>query len=119
METYAGLCLLATNLKNNLDGAFLRRLRFVIDIPFPDQGDRMRIWQGAFPPGTPTEGLDLMALGRLDISGGSIMVIAVNAAFLAAAEGAAVRMDHIAQAARGEYRKHDRSFRAVWDRRAP
>lgn len=118
IETYAGLCLLATNLKNNLDGAFLRRLRFVIDIPFPDLGDRMRIWQGAFPPSTPTDGLDLTALSRLDISGGSIMVIAVNAAFLAAAEAAPVRMDHIAQAARGEYRKHDRSFRAVWDRRA-
>lgn len=114
MESYSGLCLMATNLKNNLDSAFLRRLRFVIDIPFPDQGDRYRIWQGAFPAGTPTEGLDLAALARLDISGGSITVIAVNAAFMAAAEGCPVGMAHIARAARGEYRKHDRTFRAAW-----
>ncbi|SDG34316.1 AAA family ATPase [Alloyangia pacifica] len=114
MESYSGLCLMATNLKNNLDSAFLRRLRFVIDIPFPDQGDRYRIWQGAFPAGTPTEGLDLAALARLDISGGSITVIAVNAAFMAAAEGCPVGMAHIARAARGEYRKHDRTFRVSW-----
>ncbi|MFV2054095.1 AAA family ATPase [Aliiroseovarius sp. YM-037] len=114
MESYSGLCLLATNLKNNLDAAFLRRLRFVIDIPFPDQGDRLRIWQGAFPPGTPTKALDFTALSRLDISGGSIMVIAVNAAFLAAAEGGSVTMNCIARAARGEFRKHDRTFRATW-----
>ncbi|MGB3243260.1 MAG: ATP-binding protein [Sulfitobacter sp.] len=115
MESFAGLCLLATNLKNNLDAAFLRRLRFVIDIPLPDQGDRLRIWKGAIPPGVPTGKLDFAALSRLDISGGSIVVIAVNAAFLAAAEGAPMSMDHIAQATHGEYRKHDRSFRAQWD----
>jgi SpoVK/Ycf46/Vps4 family AAA+-type ATPase len=114
MESYTGLCLMATNMKNNLDGAFLRRLRFVIDVPFPDQGLRYRIWQRAFPPQTPTEGLDLAALSRLDIAGGSIVVIAVNAAFLAAAEGGPVTMERIARAARGEFRKHDRVFRATW-----
>jgi hypothetical protein len=114
MESYTGLCLMATNMKNNLDGAFLRRLRFVIDVPFPDQGLRYRIWQHAFPPATPTEGLDLTALSRLDIAGGSIVVIAVNAAFLAAAEGGPVTMDRIARAARGEFRKHERVFRATW-----
>ncbi len=114
MESYSGLCVMATNLKNNLDGAFLRRLRFVIDLPFPDQGMRRRIWQGAFPPGTPTEALDWRALSRLDVSGGSIMVIAVNAAFLAAAEDGPVTMARIARAAQGEYRKHDRSFRPEW-----
>lgn len=117
IESYSGLCLLATNLKNNVDAAFLRRLRFIVDIPFPDQGDRLHIWKGAFPPDVPTDGLDFNALARLDITGGSIVVIAVNAAFLAAAEGVSVGMDHIAQAARGEYRKHDRSFRASWNRR--
>lgn len=116
MESFSGLCLLATNLKNNLDSAFLRRLRFVVDIPFPDQGDRLRIWQGAFPEGTPTQGLDFAALSRLDVSGGSIVVIAVNAAFLAAAAGQPVKMEHIADAARGEYRKFDRTFRASWDK---
>ena len=119
MEEYSGLCLLATNLKNNIDTAFLRRLRFVIDLPFPDQGDRLRIWQSAFPPDTPTHELDLTALSRLDISGGSIVVIAVNAAFLAAAEGGPVTMERIAKAAHGEYRKHDRKFRAAWQGKGP
>ncbi|WP_116132689.1 ATP-binding protein [Tropicimonas sp. IMCC34043] len=119
IEGYAGLCLLATNLKNNIDTAFLRRIRFVIDMPFPDQGQRYRIWQGAFPQGTPTEGLDLAALSRLDISGGSILVIAVNAAFLAAAEAAPVTMERIGRAARAEFRKHDRSFRPVWTEARP
>ena len=118
IENYTGLCLLATNLKNNIDTAFLRRLRFVIDLPFPDQGDRLRIWRQAFPHETPTEGLDFAALSRLDITGGSIVVIAVNAAFLAASEGGPVTMGHISRAARGEYRKHDRNFRAAWAERA-
>ncbi|MHA7869870.1 MAG: AAA family ATPase [Salipiger thiooxidans] len=114
IESYSGLCLLATNLKNNIDTAFLRRLRFVIDLQLPDQGERLRIWERAFPPETPTQGLDMVALSRLDISGGSIVVIAVNAAFLAASESRPVTMGDIARAARGEYRKHDRAFRAPW-----
>lgn len=114
MESYSGLCLMATNLKNNLDAAFLRRLRFVIDLPFPDQGERQKIWQGAFPRETPLEALDWRALAKMDIAGGSIVVIAVNAAFLAASEGGPVTMDRIARAAEGEYRKHDRSFRKGW-----
>lgn len=114
METYSGLAVLATNLKSHIDGAFLRRLRFVIDLPFPDAALRETIWASAFPKETKTEGLDFKALGRLDIAGGSIVVIAVNAAFRAAAEGTPVRMDHIGHAARAEMRKLDKEFRPSW-----
>jgi ATPase family associated with various cellular activities (AAA) len=114
METYSGLAILATNLKGHLDSAFLRRLRFVIDIPFPDASQRRAIWRQAFPAETATEGLDHDALGRIEIPGGHIVVVAVNAAFLAASEGRAVTMSHIARAARAELRKLDRDFKPSW-----
>jgi hypothetical protein len=114
MESYGGLAILATNMKGHLDNAFLRRLRFAIDIPFPDASLRRSIWTKAFPQEVPKEALDFDALARLDIAGGNITVIAVNAAFLAAAEGAPLSMRHIARAARAEFRKLDKEFRISW-----
>jgi hypothetical protein len=114
MEAYRGLAILATNLKSHLDAAFLRRLRYVIDIPFPDARSRRAIWERAFPPETAVQGLDFDMLARLEIAGGNIMVVAVNAAFLAAAEGTPVSMAHIARAARAEFRKLDREYRLPW-----
>ncbi|MCA9483477.1 MAG: ATP-binding protein [Nitrospina sp.] len=114
METYSGLSILATNMKNHLDVAFLRRLRFVIDIPFPDASLRQAIWKRAFPEETATRDLDYTRLGRLELAGGNIVVIAVNAAFLAAADGTAVTMQHIARAARSEMRKLDQELRLDW-----
>lgn len=111
METYSGLSILATNMKSHIDVAFLRRLRFVIDVPFPNSSLREAIWRRAFPEETRTEGLDFARLARLELAGGNIVVIAVNAAFLAAAEGEPVRMRHIAQAARSEMRKLDQAMR--------
>jgi SpoVK/Ycf46/Vps4 family AAA+-type ATPase len=114
MEAYAGLAILATNLKSHLDTAFLRRLRYVIDIPFPDASLRRAIWARAFPPEAPARDLDLDALARLEIAGGNITVIAVNAAFLAAAEQSAIDMSHVARSARAEFRKLDKELRAPW-----
>ena len=114
MESYSGLAILATNMKTHLDPAFLRRLRFVVDFPFPDAAQRRDIWRRAFPPETMTEGLDFGALARLDVAGGNIAVIAVNAAFLAADGGVPVRMVHLARAARAEFRKLDKEFRPLW-----
>jgi hypothetical protein len=111
METYTGLAILATNLKRHLDEAFLRRLRYVIDFPFPDASLRRAIWERAFPPEAPTSGLDFGALTRLEIAGGNITVIAVNAAFLAADEGQPIGMGHVVRAARAEFRKLDKEFR--------
>ena len=63
MEAYRGLAILTTNLKSALDTAFLRRLRFVVQFPFPDAAQRAEIWQRIFPAATPTEGLDADKLG--------------------------------------------------------
>jgi len=111
MESYSGLAILATNMKNHFDPSFMRRIRYVIDVPFPDAEARRRIWQKAFPPELPCAALDFDVLARLDIAGGNISVIAINAAFLAAAENKPLSMAHIARAARAEYHKLDREFR--------
>src|SRR6185437_1267443 len=62
MELYRGLAVLATNMKSALDPAFLRRIRFVINFPFPDATQRVEIWRRIFPAATPTEGLDMARL---------------------------------------------------------
>ena len=105
MEAYSGLAILTTNLKNGMDTAFLRRLRFVVPFPFPDAAQRAVIWQRIFPAGVPTQNLDCDKLARLNIAGGSIRNIAMNAAFLAADAAQAVQMRHLLQAARSEYAK--------------
>ncbi|MFN6567011.1 ATP-binding protein [Dendronalium sp. ChiSLP03b] len=108
MEAYRGLAILTTNLKGSLDQAFLRRIRFIVQFPFPDANQRTEIWQRIFPPQTPTQDLDASKLARLNVSGGNIRNIALNAAFLAADAGQPVEMKHILQAAKSEYAKLER-----------
>ncbi len=108
MEDYRGLAILATNRKSALDQAFLRRLRFLLDFPFPDTQQRGYIWQKAFPAPTPIANLDYTFLSRLEITGGNIKNIALNAAFLAAAAGGSVEMEHLLLAIRREYDKIDK-----------
>jgi len=108
MEEFSGLAILATNLKSNLDQAFLRRLRFLVEFPFPDTAMRERIWRGAFPDAVPLENIQWDALARLEVPGGNIRNISLNAAFLAAAEGTGVRMDHLMKAAWREYAKEEK-----------
>jgi ATP-dependent 26S proteasome regulatory subunit len=110
MEAYRGLAILTTNMKKALDSAFLRRIRFVVQFPFPDAAARTEIWRRIFPPDTPTEGLDVQKLARLNVAGGNIRNIALNAAFLAADAGEPVRMAHLLQAARTEYSKLEKSL---------
>jgi SpoVK/Ycf46/Vps4 family AAA+-type ATPase len=110
VEQYRGLAILTTNLRNAIDTAFLRRLRFVVQFPFPDQDQRLEIWQRVFPADTPLDGVDPERLARLNIAGGNIRNIALNAAFLAADEGEAVSMGHLLQAARSEYMKLEQSL---------
>ena len=105
MEGYRGLAILTTNMKSALDKAFLRRIRFIVHFPFPDAAQRAQIWQRIFPAATPTEGLDASKLARLNVAGGNIRNIALNAAFLAAEQEEPVRMIHLSRAARGEYAK--------------
>ena len=112
MEAYRGLAILTTNMKSALDPAFLRRLRFVIEIPFPDAAARRRIWEGMFPDEAPTAAVDAGMLAKLNVSGGNIRNIALGAAFNAAEEGAAIGMQHLLDAARQEYRKLDKPLQA-------
>jgi predicted nucleic acid-binding protein len=111
MEDFNGLVILATNLKSALDPAFLRRLRFVVNFPFPSLQDRRRIWQNAFPPraAQALSGADWDRLAKFHLTGGHIANIALNASFVAAGEGkTSVEMRHILSAARAEYGKLER-----------
>jgi hypothetical protein len=105
MEAYQGLAILTTNLKDSLDQAFLRRIRFVVKFSFPDATQRAEIWQHIFPNQTPTEGLEPKKLAQLNVAGGNIRNIALNAAFNAADAGEPVQMKHILAAATSEYVK--------------
>jgi len=109
IEAYEGLVILTTNLKANIDTAFLRRLRFVVDFPMPDADCRERIWKVAIPAATHcAEDVDTAFLARrLPLSGGAIQTIAVNAAFRAATdECAEIHMRHIMAATRTELLKN-------------
>jgi SpoVK/Ycf46/Vps4 family AAA+-type ATPase len=108
MEDYRGLAILATNMKSQLDQAFLRRLRFLVDFPFPSVAERKRIWQGVFPAKAETQNVDYAFLSRLEIAGGNIKNIAMNAAFLAAVGEHPIGMQHLLSAARREYTKIDK-----------
>ncbi len=110
MEAYSGLAVLTTNQKSAVDTAFLRRLRYVLNFPFPDAPARADIWARIFPEETPQEGLTPHTLAKLNIAGGSIRSIALNAAYLAASTPEPVRMEHILRAARREYAKLEKPF---------
>ena len=110
LEAYRGLAVLTTNLKDNLDPAFLRRLHYVVDFPLPQPAERTRMWTQAFPPGVPTHALDPAALARLDLTGGQIRNVALGAAFLAAEAGTPVTMALVSEAARREYAKRGRPY---------
>lgn len=108
MESYRGLAILTTNLKGSIDQAFLRRIRFVVQFPFPDSTQRAEIWRRVFPQQTPTHRLNFDKLGKLNVAGGNIRNIALNSAFLAADMGESVGMKHILEAAMSEYVKLER-----------
>ncbi|ALE06458.1 hypothetical protein AL755_14970 [Arthrobacter sp. ERGS1:01] len=105
IESFRGLAILATNRKDSLDQAFLRRLRFVLDFPFPALPERLAIWQAVFPAAAPVGELDFGRLSRLNLTGGSIHNVALNAAFMAAGATGTVTMDLVLAAARDEIRK--------------
>jgi AAA+ superfamily predicted ATPase len=113
IESYDGIVILATNFKKSLDPAFMRRIRFIVDFPFPDVESREEIWKKIYPKTVPVDSLDFKFLSRLNITGGSIRNIALNAAFMAAEDGNSVRMDHIKHAAEDEYNKLGRTMSQV------
>lgn len=141
MESYRGLAILATNMKSALDNAFMRRLRFIVNFPFPGPAERQAMWAKVYPPQTQVvndeylaamaaqvergelepealeklaqERVDMARLARLNLTGGNIHNVALNAAFLAAQAGTPVTMSLILSAARSEFRKLGRPLREV------
>lgn len=111
MESYNGLAILATNKKSALDEAFTRRLRFIVQFPFPGVKERRVIAQKIFPPGVPTSGLDYDRLAALNLTGGSFHNIAINAAFAAVEKGSVVTMPYVLSAARAEFQKIERPIK--------
>ncbi|MBL8308499.1 MAG: ATP-binding protein [Rubrivivax sp.] len=110
MEAYAGLSVLTTNQRGSIDPAFLRRLRFVLAFPFPDEAQREALWRQQLPAAMPRQGIATAQLAKLRLTGGQIRNIALNAAFLAADDGGRpVTMAHLAHAAQLEAAKHERS----------
>jgi SpoVK/Ycf46/Vps4 family AAA+-type ATPase len=107
MESYAGAVILATNFRHNIDDAFLRRLDFVIDFPFPEVDDRERIWKLLLPGSAPVaDDVDVAFLAaQFKLSGGSIRNSSLAAAFLAAEDGGVIAMAHLVRAVALEYGK--------------
>ncbi len=116
MEEYQGVSILATNLRQNLDEAFVRRLQAIVEFPFPDEKYRLQIWKLAFPGNAPLgRDVDFERLAHeVKLAGGNIKNMALAAAFYAAADGGNIHMLHLAQAARREHEKLGRA----WDESA-
>jgi hypothetical protein len=112
METFDGLAILATNVRHHMDEAFLRRLAFVVQFPFPDDAQRREIWQRIWPAETPLGAdLDFDRLARtFPLSGGNVKNIALAAAFSAAEREASVEMADVLHALRREYQKLGKNF---------
>ena len=107
MERFDGLAILTTNLRANVDEAFVRRLDAIVDFPMPEEEHRRRLWEQNLVPGLPVaDDIDLDFLARqFRISGGNIRNVCVMAAYLAAAEDRAVGMADLVRATEREYRK--------------
>ena len=112
MEEYQGISILATNLRQNLDEAFVRRLQAIVEFPFPDEEYRRHIWESVFPKETPlAEDVRFDLLAReVRLAGGNIKNMALAAAFYAAVDGGMVHSTHLIQAARREHQKLARSW---------
>lgn len=110
MEEYEGITILATNLRQNMDEAFTRRIRFIIEFPFPEEDSRLRIWKGIWPKETPlAENVALPLLAkRFKLAGGNIRNVALASAFLASSDGCTVDMKHLLKATKQEFLKMGR-----------
>jgi len=112
MEEYDGIAILATNLRQNIDEAFLRRMQFIVEFPFPNEEHRRRIWEVIFPPQAPVAAdLDFDLLARsIRLAGGNLKSIGLAAAFHAAGDGGVIKQEHLIKAARREFQKLGRNW---------
>jgi SpoVK/Ycf46/Vps4 family AAA+-type ATPase len=115
MEEYEGIAILATNLRNHLDDAFVRRMQFIVEFPFPDETYRRKIWEGMFPQKAPLDAdVDFQALARdIRVAGGNIKNIGLASAFYAASDGGKIQMRHLLKAAQREHQKLGRSWNGL------
>lgn len=107
IEEYDGIVILTSNLRNNIDVAFIRRMYAIVEFPFPDEQHRKKIWQSLFPDQLPVdETIDYSFLAKqLKLTGGHIKNIGLCAAFLSAADEQCLSMRHLIFAAKREYQK--------------
>ena len=107
MEQYEGLAMLTSNMRQNLDSAFLRRIRFIIDFPRPDAAAREKIWRLCLPEDShELDDTDFRQLARkIELTGGHIRQMTLRAAFLAASADTKIHAKHVAQAADAEFAK--------------
>ncbi len=110
MEEHEGIVVLASNMQKNMDEAFIRRMNFIVEFPFPNDAYRLEIWKKIFPKMAPLGKIDFESLSKLQISGGNIKNITLTAAFLAAEDGGNVEMAHLVKAAKREYQKIGKVF---------
>ena len=107
MERFDGIAILTTNLRANLDEAFLRRLDVIVDFPMPEEGDRLRLWERHLPPAVPRAGdVDLEFLAAaFKLSGGNIRNVCLAAAYYAAAGEREITMLDLVRGTEREYQK--------------
>ena len=106
IEQYDGMVILASNFINNIDEAFMRRMKYVVEFQMPDSSIRKEIWKAGFSKEIPVDDIDYDYLAdNIELSGGHIKNIIINAAFLAAKDNTAVNMTHILKSTQNEYYK--------------
>ena len=110
MESFRGLAILTSNFRDSFDKAFLRRLRFIVQFPFPSTHERELIWQAMLPQKAPSKGIDFKKLAQLNVAGGNIRNITMNACFGAAASKEPLQMKHYLKASREEYLKLEKNI---------
>ena len=120
MEGFSGLAILTTNARDALDPAFTRRLRTIVNFPYPSAELRESLWRLAFPPPTPLDGIDPRGLAAEDLPGGGITAAAIGAAYLAAGHGSGpVTPADVRTAVRWELAKTGRAARGTAGKEAP
>lgn len=109
MEEYDGIIIMATNLLQNIDDAFMRRINYIINFPFPDENIRLNLWKKLLDVNAPVaDDLDLKFMAnQFKVAGGNIKNIVIGAAFLAASEGSSISMKHLLKSAVQEQRKNN------------
>jgi hypothetical protein len=114
LEEHDGLVILASNLKDNIDSAFIRRFQIVLHFPRPQEAERRRLWEIAFPKQAPLDRqVNVSSLSRLDMTGAGIVGAARTAALLAAKEGAAkIEMSHVVRGIARQFRREARILSA-------